>query len=1137
MKKLLLLLVFPLLVHGQTATQNYIKTTKYRVPTPTILPAPTPGQAAVNVTYYDALGRPTQQVAAGQSATGKDIVTPFEYDGYGRQPRQFLSFPKTSATMAFDAAAITNAQAYYDSVYGAGNPLEQADAFSESVFEASPLNRAIEQGAPGADWKVNPAFSAPHTVRTEYLNNSTADAVKLFKVPVSMINVSGYYPITLTQALFAENQLSKVVTKDENWTEDDGKNNTTEEYMDKEGNLVLKRAFNAGVPHDTYYVYDTFGKLTYVIPPLVTGTIDGTVLDNLCYQYRYDYRNRMVERKIPGKQWEYIVYDIQDRIVATGPVNTPFGGPTTGWLLTQYDGFGRTALTGWYPASGINSTLRKALQDTYINPVPPMIRGNSTIDGVLAGYQKPALPTGFKLLTLSYYDDYAFLDSSMPLPAVTTDLDYINTGGSITPKGLPTGSWIRVLTAASATDGQTSYILYDWRSRPIREYTKNYLGGYTYTDRRLSYTGMPLYSTTYHKLKGTILGDPLTVREDFTYDNQERIIRDTYKINSDPVQLLAYNKYSELGLLDYKRVGGTDLSGTTGLQKIDYSYNIRGWLTGINNVNALDVAGDPADLFAFKINYSTVENCLNYTGTPLYNGNVSETYWRSSSDNILRKYGYKYDNLSRLSQAIYQKPGLAVPVTNSYNESLSYDKNGNITALSRNGYYDSNAGEVYTIDKLAYTYIRGTNQLAKVEDVSNSLDGFRDADGTDYTYDANGNQILDGNKGLKITAYNHLNLPTDISFANGKITYIYNAAGEKVSEVIAETGKDNVVTRYDNGFQYITDVLRFFPTAEGYVSVNNGRFNYVYNYTDHLGNVRLSFLKDPEKGVLSVLEENNYYPFGLKHENYNSQKYKLVQSVDGVSIVLQPTERNIYQYKYQGQERQDELGLNWDSYKWRNYDYAIGRFMSIDPLTEEYNTWAPYVFSGNRVVDSREIEGLEPWSMTKQQEADRKEAVNAFWRNSPIDYIAVGVTTVTRELLNLYPEKGSTAIHLDGTPATGNGLDLVHPGSFLTLEPPSKIIKNNGSQGGPTAGKSFTQKQKIAAKEANANENKGNVICESCDVKTVAAKKSELGVTPPKNEAQVDHIYPKSKGGNTTPENTQILCRDCNIKKSNKIPK
>lgn len=67
----------------------------------------------------------------------------------------------------------------------------------------------------------------------------------------------------------------------------------------------------------------------------------------------------------------------------------------------------------------------------------------------------------------------------------------------------------------------------------------------------------------------------------------------------------------------------------------------------------------------------------------------------------------------------------------------------------------------------------------------------------------------------------------------------------------------------------------------------------------------------------------------------------------------------LYKYKFQGQERQDELGLNWDSFKWRNYDYAIGRFMSIDPLSEKYAYQSHYNFSENRVIDGRELEGLE----------------------------------------------------------------------------------------------------------------------------------------------------------------------------------
>lgn len=111
---------------------------------------------------------------------------------------------------------------------------------------------------------------------------------------------------------------------------------------------------------------------------------------------------------------------------------------------------------------------------------------------------------------------------------------------------------------------------------------------------------------------------------------------------------------------------------------------------------------------------------------------------------------------------------------------------------------------------------------------------------------------------------------------------------------------------------------------------------------------------------------------GLKHTNYNSDIRKYTKETDPITQLLKlkilpPTDGKPleYKYKFQGQERQDELGLNWDSFKWRNYDYAIGRFMNIDPLTEEYHTWSPYVFSGNRVIDARELEGLEPHSVHK----------------------------------------------------------------------------------------------------------------------------------------------------------------------------
>jgi len=63
------------------------------------------------------------------------------------------------------------------------------------------------------------------------------------------------------------------------------------------------------------------------------------------------------------------------------------------------------------------------------------------------------------------------------------------------------------------------------------------------------------------------------------------------------------------------------------LQKVDYKYNIRGWLTDINNVNEV-MDGTNDDLFTFRINYQIPEN----NATALFNGNISETYWKTRSD-------------------------------------------------------------------------------------------------------------------------------------------------------------------------------------------------------------------------------------------------------------------------------------------------------------------------------------------------------------------------------------------------------------------------------------------------------------------------------------------------------------------------
>ena len=74
-------------------------------------------------------------------------------------------------------------------------------------------------------------------------------------------------------------------------------------------------------------------------------------------------------------------------------------------------------------------------------------------------------------------------------------------------------------------------------------------------------------------------------------------------------------------------------------------------------------------------------------------------------------------------------------IDDSFNESLTYDKNGNIQTLARNGGFES-ATITTQIDNLSYFYDdTSPNQLKKVVDLSNSSQGFNDdADGTELQY-------------------------------------------------------------------------------------------------------------------------------------------------------------------------------------------------------------------------------------------------------------------------------------------------------------------------------------------------------------------------------------------------------------------
>ena len=121
----------------------------------------------------------------------------------------------------------------------------------------------------------------------------------------------------------------------------------------------------------------------------------------------------------------------------------------------------------------------------------------------------------------------------------------------------------------------------------------------------------------------------------------------------------------------------------------------------------------------------------------------------------------------------------------------------------------------------------------------------------------------------------------------------------------------------------------------------------------------MSYGVDPSTNVLKIIEENHYYPFGLKHAQYNTdiKNYGMV----GSQLKMKPAVGlgGGYKYKYNGKELQDELGLNWYDYGARNYDASLGRWMNMDPLAETSRRFSPYTYALNNPIFFIDPDGME----------------------------------------------------------------------------------------------------------------------------------------------------------------------------------
>jgi RHS repeat-associated protein len=143
------------------------------------------------------------------------------------------------------------------------------------------------------------------------------------------------------------------------------------------------------------------------------------------------------------------------------------------------------------------------------------------------------------------------------------------------------------------------------------------------------------------------------------------------------------------------------------------------------------------------------------------------------------------------------------------------------------------------------------------------------------------------------------------------------------------------------------------------VTVKDAGYIYIYLSNEEINGVEVYFDDFKVTHTPSpVIQTNDYYPYGLTFNSYNREN-----SIPN-------------QNQYNGKEKQDELGLNWNDYDARMYDATLGRWMVVDPLADKGRRWSPYNYALDnpiRFIDPDGMSSSELWQVSKEVSADGSE--------------------------------------------------------------------------------------------------------------------------------------------------------------------
>lgn len=478
---------------------------------------------------------------------------------------------------------------------------------------------------------------------------------------------------------------------------------------------------------------------------------------------------------------------------------------------------------------------------------------------------------------------------------------------------------------------------YGKKGRVVQSHSSNLLGGWEHTYSSYTYAGSAQQTKYVHTANGK---QEVVEEYDYAYDHVGRLVKTTYSVNGSDKR--------ELSVVDYDNYGRILLENIMGKDVVLHDYNVRNWPLSIESDN-----------FKENLCYNQSNGSL-YPRTSLFSGNISAQSWQCGNE-VKHGYHFTYNSQSMLTDSEYSEGDRLNDGRGNYDESLSYDKMGNVQSLLRSGLLDD--GSYGLIDNLSYNY--HGNQLLKVDDAAVGpyyQGAFHFVDGADeaveYEFDANGNLVRDLNKGIISISYDLNNQPRKIEYNDGRnVSYLYDAEGSKLSVSYNLTAmssaqpqmpvmqSSNVASaNVSNGqktIDYCGNIIydgneTMILNDVGYALYNkDNNLSFYYYLKDHLGSNRVVVSEYGE-----IEQVNDYYPTGA-----------LMTSSKGGD-----TQR----FKYNGKELDRTNGLNWYGYGARNYDAAIVRWDGMDKLCEKYSPFTPYGYCLNRFLNYYDKIGNEP---------------------------------------------------------------------------------------------------------------------------------------------------------------------------------